>query len=207
MQARILTGLTALYCGIFAGFLPSQPGATQQEQGVQTKAAGSARALLTLKLKDRLLRDVVQTIRRKVGVNIVMDEDIDETVTIDLEDVEWRVALDMVAEKAGCVVVTVAKNLLKVEKPPRVFFAFTNAPIQEVIDTIAKISGANIVVAPARTRRFPWASRRRCVPNRGRLRGRFGASAAWVFPGVARCEAHATRCLSVRPCTHNSHIP
>ena len=54
-------------------------------------------------------------------------------------------------------------SLLKVEKPPRVFFAFTNAPIQEVIDTIAKISGANIVVAPEvqgnitlRLKNIPW---------------------------------------------------
>ena len=54
MQARILMGLTALYCGIFAGLVPAQPGA--QEPGVQTQAAGSARAQLTLKLKDRLLR-------------------------------------------------------------------------------------------------------------------------------------------------------
>jgi len=161
MQARILSGLTALYCGVFAGFIPAQVG--QQGQEVQTKAPGSKQTLLTLKLKDRLFKDVVQQIKRKVGVNIIMDEGIDETVTIDIEDVEWRVALDMVAEKAGCVVVQVGKSLLKVEKPPRVFFAFNNAPIQEVIDTIAKISGANIVVAPEvqgtitlRLKNIPW---------------------------------------------------
>lgn len=161
MQARILLGLTALYCGVFAGALPAQ--ISQQGQEVQSKAPGSKQTLLTLKLKDRLFRDVVQQIKRKVGVNIVMDEGIDETVTIDIEDVEWRVALDMVAEKANCVVVQVGKGLLKIEKPPRVFFAFNNAPIQEVIDTIAKISGANIVVSPdvqgaitLRLKNIPW---------------------------------------------------
>ncbi|MHC4076955.1 MAG: secretin N-terminal domain-containing protein, partial [Planctomycetota bacterium] len=161
MQARIFVGLAALYCGIFAGFVHAQGG--QQPEGVQTQAPGSQRTLLTLKLKDRLFKDVVATIRRKVGVNIIMDEGIDETVTIDLEQVEWRTALDMVAEKAGCVVVQVGKTLLKIEKPPRVFFAFNNAPIQEVIDTIAKISGANIVVAPEvqgqitlRLKNIPW---------------------------------------------------
>ncbi len=161
MQARILSGLTALYCGVFAGIIPAQ--VSQQGQEVQSKAPGSKQTLLTLKLKDRLFKDVVQQIKRKVGVNIIMDESIDDTVTIDIEDVEWQVALKMVAEKAGCVVIPVGKSLLKVEKPPRVFFAFQNAPIQEVIDTIAKISGANIVVAPEvegtitlRLKNIPW---------------------------------------------------
>ncbi len=100
-------GLAALYCGIFAGIIPAQPQGRGQED-IQSQAPGSQRTLLTLKLRDRLLKDVVATIRRKVGVNIIMDEGIDETVSIDLENVEWRTALDMVAEKAGCLVIQVA---------------------------------------------------------------------------------------------------
>lgn len=135
----------------------------QHDAGVESQAPGSRSTLLTLKLKDRLLRDVVQSIQRKAGVNIIMDPDIEETVTIDLEDVPWRKALDLVAEAANCVVVSKAGNVLKVEKPPRVYFAFENADIQNVIDTIAKISGANIMVAPEvqgtitlRLRNIPW---------------------------------------------------
>ncbi|MCA8955476.1 MAG: hypothetical protein KDC87_05345 [Planctomycetes bacterium] len=145
--------------------LAAQTGTEQHkvEGDVTSQAPGSQSTLLTLKLKDRLLRDVVETIRRRVGTNIIMDASIDDTVTIDLEEVEWRVALDLVAEKAGCVVIEKGRNLLKVEKPPRVYFAFNNAPIQQVIDTIAKLSGANIVVAPQvegavtlRLRNIPW---------------------------------------------------
>jgi type IV pilus assembly protein PilQ len=54
-------------------------------------------------------------------------------------------------------------GVLKIEKPPRVYFAFENTDIQKVIDTIAKISGANIVVAPevkgtitVRLKNIPW---------------------------------------------------
>lgn len=138
--------------------------AQNQDDEMQTQAAGDRSAMLTLKLQDRLLRDVVPNIRRMAGVNIIIDERIvDETVTIDLEDVEWRLALELVAEAAGCIVVEVAGNVLKVEKPPRVYFAFENADIQKVIDTIAKISGANIVVAPEvqgnitlRLKNIPW---------------------------------------------------
>ena len=169
MQARNRTVALAVLFGVSAlTSLPAQEGKkkTTQEQkndDVQAQATGSQTTLLTLKLKDRLLRDVVETIRRKVGINIIMDEAIDDSVSIDLEDVHWRTALDLIAEKANCVVVQVDRNVLKVEKPPRVYFAFNNAPIQQVIDTIAKISGANIVVAPEvqgsislRLRNIPW---------------------------------------------------
>ena len=42
----------------------------------------------------------------------------------------------------------VSVGLAQAEKPrpPRVFFAFTNAPVKEAVDTIAKISGRNIVM-------------------------------------------------------------
>jgi type IV pilus assembly protein PilQ len=165
MQARIPTLALAVLFGVSAlSSLSAQEEKNKLDQNdVQTLAPGDRNTLLTLRLKDRLLKDVVETIRRKVGVNIILDEGIDETVSIDLEDVHWRTALSLVVEKAGCVLIDQGRSLLKVEKPPRVYFSFQNAPIQQVIDTIAKISGANIVVAPEvqgaislRLRNIPW---------------------------------------------------
>jgi type IV pilus assembly protein PilQ len=165
MQARIPTLALAVLFGVSAlSSLSAQEEKNKLDQNdVQTLAPGDRNTLLTLRLKDRLLKDVVETIRRKVGVNIIMDDGIDETVSIDLEDVHWRTALNLVVEKAGCVLIDQGRSLLKVEKPPRVYFSFQNAPIQQVIDTIAKISGANIVVAPEvqgaislRLRNIPW---------------------------------------------------
>ena len=167
MQARIRPLAVAVVFGAISITSLSAQEVTQEEgvaqDEVQSLAPGSQSSLLTLKLRDRLLRDVVETIRRKVGVNIILDEGIDDLVTVDLEDVHWRTALEIIVEKASCVVVEVGQNVLKVEKPPRVYFAFNNAPIQQVIDTIAKISNANIVVAPEvqgtislRLRNIPW---------------------------------------------------
>ncbi|HEX5053557.1 MAG TPA: hypothetical protein VFZ65_17395 [Planctomycetota bacterium] len=142
------------------------PAAEAQAQGkedIRTEAEGDRASRLTLKLKDRDLRDVVNSIRRKANVNIIMDAGIEAAVTIDLQDVPWRQALTLVAEQAGCVVNEAQGGVLKVEKPPRVYFAFENTDIQKVIDTIAKISGANIVVAPevkgtitVRLKNIPW---------------------------------------------------
>ena len=135
----------------------------QQQEGVSSPAAGDRASRLTLRLRDRDLREVVQSIRRKTSSNIIMEPGIEETVTIDLQDVHWRQALELVAEQAQCIVTEAEGGVLKVEKPPRVYFSFENTDIQKVIDTIAKISGANIVVAPevkgtitVRLKDIPW---------------------------------------------------
>jgi len=140
-----------------------QPAAQGGTEDIKTDAEGDRASRLTLKLKDRDLRDVVSSIRRKASVNIIMDPGIEANVTIDLQDVPWRQALDLVAEQAGCVVTEGEGDVLKVEKPPRVYFAFENTDIQKVIDTIAKISGANIIVSPEvkgnltlRLKNIPW---------------------------------------------------
>lgn len=135
----------------------------QQQEGVSSQSAGDRASRLTLRLRDRDLREVVQSIRRKTSSNIIMEPGIEETVTIDLQDVHWRQALALVAEQAQCIVTEAEGGVLKVEKPPRVYFSFENTDIQKVIDTIAKISGANIVVAPevkgtitVRLKDIPW---------------------------------------------------
>jgi type IV pilus assembly protein PilQ len=136
---------------------------SQNQEGVSSQSKGDRASHLTLRLKDRDLRDVVQSIRRKTNANIIMAPGIEESVTIDLHDVNWRQALSLVAEQAGCIVTEGDAGVLKIEKPPRVYFAFENTDIQKVIDTIAKISGANIVVAPevkgtitVRLKDIPW---------------------------------------------------
>lgn len=143
---------------------PQQPQTQQPKQDdIRSEAEGDRASRLTLKLKDRDLRDVVQSIRKKANANIIMDPGIEAAVTIDLQDVHWRQALSLVAEQAGCIVTEGEGGLLQVEKPPRVYFAFENTDIQKVVDTIAKISGANIVVAPevkgtitVRLKNIPW---------------------------------------------------
>ncbi|MBL9077117.1 MAG: hypothetical protein JNL08_06430 [Planctomycetes bacterium] len=154
------------WCVSFATAPAQQEGAPKDAQGkeeIRSEAEGDRASRLTLKLKDRDLRDVVTSIRKKANVNIIMDATVEATVTIDLQDVHWRQALTLVAEQAGCIVTEDDGGVLKVEKPPRVYFAFENTDIQKVIDTIAKISGANIVVAPevkgtitVRLKNIPW---------------------------------------------------
>src|SRR5262245_17528229 len=162
----VIGAALAVVPGFFAAAQePATPQQQQQPQqeDISTAAQGDRASRLTLRLRDRDLRDVVASIRRKANVNIIMDPGIEATVTVDLQDVHWRQALDIVAEQADCVVTEMQGGVLKIEKPPRITFAFENADIKKVIDTIAKISGANIVTSPEvkgeitlRLKNIPW---------------------------------------------------
>ena len=116
--------------------------------------APSLDARVNLRIAEQNLEDVVALLRDRSGANIVVidpkdEEPISKTkISIDLSDVGWRDALELVVEKAGLVVETRTGGVLAVVKTPRVRFEFQNREIGEVIDAIAKISGANIVIGP-----------------------------------------------------------
>ncbi len=121
---------------------------------------------VTFDVKDRPVKDVVSLIRDRTDVNIdVATEAEEETVTLSVKNLHWLTALQLVAEKAGCILVQVDPNLIKVEKPPRVTFDFQDADVRKVISVIAAYSGANIVVGQevqgtvtVRLNGVPWRS-------------------------------------------------
>jgi type IV pilus assembly protein PilQ len=139
-----------------------------EAQGGQTPAAPSSEARVTMSVADRTIEDVVNDLRGRSGANIVIIDSGDkpispEKVSVDLVDVPWRDALDIVAEKVGAIVEARTAGVLAVTRPQRVDFEFPNADIRQVIDTIAKFGSANIVMAPevtgtisVRFKGVPW---------------------------------------------------
>jgi type IV pilus assembly protein PilQ len=96
------------------------------------------------------LREVVQQIAEDVGVNIVLDRDVEETVPeIRMRQREyWKNVLDHIAELTNCEVVEVSPTMFKLIQPPKVTMQFHNADLKVVLDLLAKQSGASIVIAP-----------------------------------------------------------
>jgi type IV pilus assembly protein PilQ len=115
----------------------------------------SREARVNLRSAGQPLDDVVTFLAERSGVNIVVidrpeaqDPLSGEEVTIELTDVPWRDALDLVAEKVGGVVEERAGGVLALVRPQRVTFEFADADVRKIIETIAKSSNANIVVGP-----------------------------------------------------------
>ena len=113
----------------------------------------SQEARVNLSVADRSLEDIVSELRGRSGANIVIIDTEDkpistEKLSIELVDVPWRDALDLVAEKVGAIVEVRTAGVLAITRPQRVTFEFPNSDIRQVIDTIAKYGSANIVLAP-----------------------------------------------------------
>ncbi len=120
-------------------------------------------ARVNLRVENRALSEIVDYIRQQTGANLVVLPGDYSTVSLELADVPWRDALQIAAEAAGGVVEERTGGILAIERPVRVHFEFTGADITEVINTIAMVSGANIVTAPEvkgtlslRLNNVPW---------------------------------------------------
>jgi len=105
-------------------------------------------ARISLRVDGRNLSEVAQYLRDQSSSNIVVFPDADAPISLELTDVPWREALEIAAESAGCVVEERTGGILVVVKPQRVTYETKDTDIRAVIDLIAKLGGANIVVAP-----------------------------------------------------------
>lgn len=107
-------------------------------------------ARVDLRVEQRPLRVVVETLRARTGANIVVSEEASEKVvkSLELTKIEWREALELAAESAGCVVEERPGGVLMISIQVPVTIELVNRELTEVIDMIGKLGGANIVWAP-----------------------------------------------------------
>lgn len=95
---------------------------------------------------------VIEDFRRQSGLNIDVDRrNFPEPFVVD----EFKVtreplmkALQAFADKTELALESLSGSLVRLSRPPRVTFNFRDADVKVVIDMIARVSGANLVVAP-----------------------------------------------------------
>lgn len=103
--------------------------------------------LVTIDVRDKDLREVLSQIGDQVKVNIVVDPQVEESVTLTLETIDWREALDILARETNCVVIEVSDRLIRFTQPPSINIEFQDAELAVVLELLAKQSGANIVIS------------------------------------------------------------
>jgi len=122
--------------------------------GPAVAQAPSLEARVNLNVAERSLADVVADLRARSGANIVVIDSPDEPpiskelISIELVDVPWRDALDLVAETVHGVVESRTAGVLAVVRPPKVTYQAKDQDIREVIDLIARNGSGNIVLSP-----------------------------------------------------------
>jgi len=183
MPARALTLAAALAA------LAAWPAAGQERP----------RQVFDLYAEERPLPDVVDEIARRSGRNIVVEAGVDDPVTIDLRQVSWRQALELVAERTDCDVKRLGGGVLILTRPPRMHVRLVDADVQTALLMLAEYGEKSIVIAPdvrgtvsLELRNVEWAAAIRVVAAQA---GDFvvtGGGDALVTVGAGRGAAPTT---------------
>ncbi len=162
--ARIWTTMLAMLVGAAAvraqDVKPGQQPPPASDQDPRARAVREAyeeqlrkdRQEVTIKVRNATVDQVVDEFRRQTQWNIVVNrQNIPDDYRVDefiVEAEPARKALEAFAAKAELSIEEVSASLIMLSRPPRLTFNFRDADIKVVIDMIARVSGANIIVAP-----------------------------------------------------------
>jgi len=102
---------------------------------------------ISIDVENVPLAKVVTYIAAQTGHNILVDKDVDVTVTQRLMDVNWRRALQILLEGTGCYLEEESANIFRISKPETIS-GMGEEDIRTVVNMIAKAGGANVVIAP-----------------------------------------------------------
>jgi type IV pilus assembly protein PilQ len=106
---------------------------------------------VTIKARNATVDAVVEEFRRQTGWSIVVDKkNLPEEYRIDefiVEKERARTAMEAFIAKAELTMEQVGPTLLMLSRPPRLTFNFRDADVKVVVDMIARVSGANLIVS------------------------------------------------------------
>ncbi len=125
---------------------PAGAGSPAQNAAFQPKTITEAQTQFTgepisLDLKDADIKDVFRTISQLTQLNIVVDPEVRGTVTVQLEDVPWDQALDLILKQNGLGYV-LENNIMRIA---------TSAKLQSEQSDRARLAEARQAAEPTRT--------------------------------------------------------
>ncbi len=123
------------------GTRPEQPAAAYQPRTITESQSQFTGEPISLDLKDADIKDVFRTISQLTQLNIVVDPEVRGTVTVQLEDVPWDQALDLILKQNGLGYV-LENNIMRIA---------TTTKLQAEQADRARLSEARQAAEPTRT--------------------------------------------------------
>ncbi len=117
-------------------------------EGVVAPQPPRHRSRLDVSVEQAELRDVVEDLARRSGQNIIVEPNVEGTVSLTLRNVAWRDALDVIARMTESRIEEAPGGILILRQDPHVTLQFTDANVRTVLQLLAAYSGKNIVVSP-----------------------------------------------------------
>lgn len=109
---------------------------------------GKASPPINVQFEDADLREVLAQISKRVSYPIFLDSAVKEKVTVSLNQIPWRDAVEVIAHMCKCEVRDYGEGSLFLYQPPKVTIQFTNANIRVVLQLLSAYSGYSIILAP-----------------------------------------------------------
>jgi hypothetical protein len=106
------------------------------------------RSRISVDVQDEPIDDVMRDIGLACGRNILVDPAVEGRITITLRDVSWRIAVGLIAERAGCKVRQHGAVLVLYQPVDLVDVELYDANVRTVLLLLARYAGKSIVIGP-----------------------------------------------------------
>lgn len=131
---------------------PAQEAADAQRKALEA-LAGRQEVKVTIQVRNARVSDIVDEFRRQVPyMNFVLDDrgwsDDFRVKEFIVTNEAWRTALAAFAVVSEAALDEESPTLIRLSRPARLTLSFKDAPIKTVIDLIARMSRANIILHP-----------------------------------------------------------
>lgn len=114
----------------------------------QQQVRADAQATVDLTLNDTPLEEAALSLGAQAQVNVIVDPQVRERVSVTLRQVTWREALEVLARLARCEVEDRGGGVFVLTQPPLVTISHTDANVRTVLQLLAAYSGRNVVIGP-----------------------------------------------------------
>ncbi len=143
------------------------PGSTYRSRTISEAQSQFTGEPISLDLKDADIKDVFRTISQLTGLNIVIDPEVRGTVTVQLEDVPWDQALDLIL-KQNSLGYVLENNIMRIA---------TTAKLQAEESDRARLAEARQAAEPTRTviKKLSYAKASEIVPTLQSVMSKRGA--------------------------------
>jgi hypothetical protein len=103
---------------------------------------------IDLDLEDASLTEAVAEISRRSGATVLADPEVTSLVTLRLRRVQWKQALGLVAERAGCEVQRKGRYLIVTRPKDRIDIELYDANVRTALLLLARYADQSIVISP-----------------------------------------------------------
>ncbi len=143
------------------------PGSTYRSRTISEAQSQFTGEPISLDLKDADIKDVFRTISQLTGLNIVIDPEVRGTVTVQLEDVPWDQALDLIL-KQNSLGYVLENNIMRIA---------TTSKLQAEESDRARLAEARQAAEPTRTviKKLSYAKASEIVPTLQSVMSKRGA--------------------------------